>query len=35
MFETSNKLNKIWLKKLNSCIYRVDGLNSTKVLKKN
>jgi len=27
MFETSNKLNKIWLKRLNLCIYIIDGLN--------
>jgi len=34
MFETSNKLNKIWLKRLNSwlkslnsCISKVKGLN--------
>jgi len=26
-FETSNKLNKIWLKELNPHIYKVEGLN--------
>jgi len=27
MFETSNKLNKIWLKRLNPHIYKVGRLN--------
>jgi len=30
MFETSNKLNKIWLKKLNPHISKVRRLNWTK-----
>jgi len=33
VFEISNKLNKFWLKGLNSYIYKVDKLNETKVLK--
>jgi len=27
VFETPNKLNKIWLKGLNPCIYIIEGLN--------
>ena len=31
--EMSNKLNKIWLKRLNSCISKDEGLNWFEVLK--
>ena len=34
VFETSDKLNKIWLKKINSRINRVDELNWFKVSKR-
>jgi len=34
MFETSNKLNKIWLKGLNSRISKVGHLNWAKVWNK-
>jgi len=33
-FETSDKFNNIWLKELNSHISKVEGLNWTKILKK-
>jgi len=33
MYETSNKPNKIWLKRLNSRIPRDKGLNWFKILK--
>jgi len=33
MLETSDKLNKIWLTELNSCIFKNKGLNWSKVLK--
>jgi len=32
VFETSNKLNKIWLKELNSRILKDEGLNWYKIL---
>jgi len=35
VFETSNKLNKIWLKILNSHIFKVGLLYWTKVKKNN
>jgi len=34
MFETSNKHNKIGLKRLNSCISKIGKLHRIKVLKK-
>jgi len=33
MFETLNKLHKIWFKRLNSHILKVEELNWIKVLK--
>jgi len=30
----SDKLNNIWLKGLNSCIFKGEGLNWSKVLKR-
>jgi len=33
VFETSNKLNKNWLKELHSRIYKDEGLNWSKVSK--
>jgi len=35
MLETSDKLNKIWLKGLNSCILKDEELNWYKVLMRN
>jgi len=35
VFETLNKLNKIWLKELNSRIYKVEGRNWFKASKRN
>jgi len=35
MFEMLNKLNKIWLKRLNSRIFKVGGLNWVKISKMN
>jgi len=32
VLETSDKLNKIWLKELNSSIFKDEGLNWYKVL---
>jgi len=34
VFETSNKLNKIWLKGLNPRIHKDEGLNWSKVFKR-
>jgi len=34
VLEISDKLNKIWLKGLNSCISKDEGLNLSKILKK-
>jgi len=35
MIEMINKLNKIWLKEINSCISKNKGLNWSKMLKSN
>jgi len=34
MFKTSTKVNKIWLKRLDSSHLKIGGLNWTKVLTK-